>query len=182
MAKNQGQDLKKAEFREKNEKRSIIICTISLISAVILLEEQGRKTESKCKCQKSGCLKLYCDCLSSGRLCSIECGCIECSNNEANLQQRNNIIEKMLSRRPNLFSGMEIEGVEKNSSRLKTSANKIVKGCNCKRSNCEKKYCECFAKGIKCSASCICRGCQNDKQMTGSQSNSNLFILILEVY
>ena len=35
------------------------------------------------------------------------------------------------------------------------------KGCNCKKSKCLKKYCECFQLGIKCTAKCKCLACLN---------------------
>ncbi|KAK8689550.1 hypothetical protein V6N13_088264 [Hibiscus sabdariffa] len=35
------------------------------------------------------------------------------------------------------------------------------RGCNCKRSSCLKKYCECFQAGVGCSPSCRCEGCKN---------------------
>lgn len=34
-------------------------------------------------------------------------------------------------------------------------------GCKCKRSLCIKKYCECFARDLKCSAACSCENCHN---------------------
>ena len=33
--------------------------------------------------------------------------------------------------------------------------------CNCTKSNCLKKYCECFKAGIHCSQLCRCRDCDN---------------------
>lgn len=34
-------------------------------------------------------------------------------------------------------------------------------GCNCTKSGCIKKYCQCFARGVKCSKSCNCINCLN---------------------
>lgn len=33
--------------------------------------------------------------------------------------------------------------------------------CTCKKSHCQKKYCQCFDKGIKCGDMCICIECKN---------------------
>ena len=35
------------------------------------------------------------------------------------------------------------------------------KGCHCKKSACQKKYCECYAEGVKCGDLCRCIGCKN---------------------
>ena len=34
-------------------------------------------------------------------------------------------------------------------------------GCNCRKSKCIKKYCQCYAAGVKCSVYCQCVDCSN---------------------
>ncbi|XLS90588.1 hypothetical protein HN51_066596, partial [Arachis hypogaea] len=35
------------------------------------------------------------------------------------------------------------------------------RGCNCKKSFCQKKYCKCFQAGVGCSINCRCDTCKN---------------------
>jgi len=35
------------------------------------------------------------------------------------------------------------------------------KGCKCKQSECQKKYCECFERGVACTDLCKCTRCKN---------------------
>ena len=39
-----------------------------------------------------------------------------------------------------------------------------LKGCNCTKTKCQKKYCECFNMNIDCTNLCVCVGCSNNKQ------------------
>lgn len=37
-----------------------------------------------CNCEKSRCLKLYCECFSRNALCTKACNCRDCLNNSSN--------------------------------------------------------------------------------------------------
>jgi Tesmin/TSO1-like CXC domain, cysteine-rich domain len=104
-----------------------------------------------CNCQKSRCLKLYCDCFAVDHYCS-DCSCIDCLNTLENEEARKDAISSILEKNPEAFR-----------PKITNSDNKARhnKGCNCKRSGCMKRYCECFQSGIKCTDICKCSGCNN---------------------
>jgi hypothetical protein len=44
-------------------------------------------------------------------------------------------------------------------------AEKLEVTCNCTKSNCQKKYCECYKAGEGCKDSCRCINCSNNKEI-----------------
>jgi hypothetical protein len=48
-------------------------CTLTSASTI-------KKKKTGCTCKKTKCLKMYCECFSSGKLCTDDCACYGCGN------------------------------------------------------------------------------------------------------
>jgi len=108
-----------------------------------------KRKRTTCRCVKSRCLKLYCDCFQLGVLCNSECQCVNCLNNEAELGPYGKLTlarEEYLIRKPNSFG---------------QKPKKVGGRCACKNNRCLKKYCDCFNNGVFCSDKCQCIDCAN---------------------
>lgn len=114
-----------------------------------------------CNCKKSKCLKLYCECFSKGRLCTSLCNCADCCNKEPDCKLRKLALRNTyLKNHKTDRDTEEILDLDLQTFVFPNSANKSL-GCNCKKSHCKKKYCECFDEGRACGPNCKCEGCKN---------------------
>ncbi|KAI4376916.1 hypothetical protein MLD38_014621 [Melastoma candidum] len=122
----------------------------------------------RCSCKKSRCLKLYCDCFAAGLFCTEPCACQGCLNR---FEEQDTVLaarERIQSRNPQAFapkivhSNKTLDATTGEEGIMSTpSSSRHKKGCNCKRSMCQKKYCECYQANVGCSDNCRCEGCQN---------------------
>ncbi|KAG2301329.1 hypothetical protein Bca52824_029980 [Brassica carinata] len=92
--------------------------------------------QRRCKCKASRCLKLYCECFALGSYCN-GCNCLTCHNTLEKETSRQEAIKAILERNPDAFKP-KIAGSPHGLN------NDHNRGCNCKRSGCLKKYCECY--------------------------------------
>uniref|UniRef100_A0A0E0A1F7 CRC domain-containing protein n=1 Tax=Oryza glumipatula TaxID=40148 RepID=A0A0E0A1F7_9ORYZ len=118
-----------------------------------------------CACKKSRCLKLYCPCFAGGGYCSEKCGCQPCFNKALyaeTVQTTRKVLlsrQKRMSLKINRRSEANVEAVE--DAHHSSSSTPPRRGCNCKKSSCLKKYCDCYQDGTGCSLFCRCEDCRN---------------------
>ncbi|CAD8164857.1 unnamed protein product [Paramecium pentaurelia] len=123
------------------------------------LQIQGtdsEETKEGCQCQKTKCLKLYCQCFHDGKCCGQQCGCNGCKNSLNDHLERNKAIVKIIHK-------------YKDEYKQKLSGDK-GQGCCCKKSKCKLNYCECFVKGRSCGEQCHCKKCENGKKQNKQNS------------
>lgn len=120
--------------------------------------KKSKKGEGKhkCKCAKSKCLRLYCQCFAMGLICGVDCDCTDCHNKEEFKPLRDLVIQETIEKNPYAF---------KSKYKKHEGKNNILhsRGCNCSKTGCVKEYCECFKAGTGCSRLCRCVNCKNSK-------------------
>ena len=70
----------------------------------------GSRLDIGCKCSRTRCLKLYCDCFQSGKVCISTCACNSCLNTKeesGDHGERTKAIHSILNRRPDAFQKRE---------------------------------------------------------------------------
>lgn len=107
-----------------------------------------------CNCKKSKCLKLYCECFIQGRVCGRWCKCEGCKNCESAKDLRQIIVSETIQKNPLAFKS-KYKTMKRSNTKLH------ARGCTCKKTGCQKNYCECYNAKTGCSRLCKCIGCKN---------------------
>jgi hypothetical protein len=71
--------------------------------------------------------------------------------------ERDKAMRTTLERNPTAFDPK----ISRDTLGLTDNTLRHTRGCHCKKSGCQKKYCECFQSGVRCNELCKCEECKN---------------------
>ena len=151
---NQNQNQKMPSISNMNNINTINNNTNSININTNIINNINSKP--KCTCSKTGCRKKYCACFSKGRLCE-GCECKNCQNciptGEGGAAPPRIDLQKNMNESENEDEYNNENGIQSPKTQRAM--------CNCTKSNCMKKYCECFKQGLNCNSVCRCLDCKN---------------------
>ncbi|KAL5976970.1 hypothetical protein ACLOJK_021308 [Asimina triloba] len=144
---------------------SVLSVCLLVLDALMVADVKGVKMSLE---RKKPILCSYCDCFAAGVYCVDSCSCQECLNK---IDYEDTVFatrQQIESRNPLAFAPKIVRRVadslqsSREDSNWTTAASaRHKRGCNCKKSMCLKKYCECYQAGVGCSDGCRCEGCKN---------------------
>ena len=119
-----------------------------------------------CTCTRTQCQKKYCACFSARNYCQ-GCDCKGClnvpkGNNSINIREDDKIYNSQKEKEINVQANL----IQENKPQA------IV--CNCTKSKCMKKYCECYKMNIACGNLCRCVDCGNKNNNKKNIYNNNI--------
>ena len=116
-----------------------------------------------CTCTKTQCQKKYCACFASGIPCQ-GCDCKDCLN----IPRESKVI---MHEGDKIYNNSKEKDLNIQSNIIPDNKGQAIV-CNCTKSKCMKKYCECYKMGFDCGNLCRCIDCQN-KNNKNFYSNIN---------
>lgn len=120
-----------------------------------------------CNCSKTLCIKLYCQCFANSRQCTAACACKDCCNDgvEEHAAIHSHARQQLMERDPTVFTLPRPERHRHTDVQILTDTltgkQYLSRPCHCKKTQCIKKYCDCFVAGVECSDKCTCHDCHN---------------------
>ncbi|MCQ2820191.1 MAG: TCR domain-containing protein [archaeon] len=141
---------------------------------IIIPHYRGPSPPPICTCTKTGCKKKYCACYQKGYSCNPKCECKSCKNNKQEDYTMIYPVNRGFGMPPGRMpiGQSSFIGLGINAFGGQSSTEDVI--CNCSRSNCTKKYCECYKVGKICSEACRCVNCENTAEWRAKRKEKEM--------